>query len=171
MKHFLPAAFCAATMFLASCSTGDRFISDRSYKKTVLEDYKHRVELLGGYGATSIVNDPSLTTREKEMLQFLYAYMPYGDMINYSGEYFLQNVRLSEQTRETFSWGKEIPEMLYRHFVVPIRVNNEDLDESRAVFFKELAPRVKDLPLKEAILEVNHWCHEKVIYTPTTMHG
>ena len=167
MKHFLPAAFCAATMFLASCSTGDRFISDRSYKKTVLEDYKHRVELLGGYGATSIVNDPSLTTREKEMLQFLYAYMPYGDMINYSGEYFLQNVRLSEQTRETFSWGKEIPEMLYRHFVVPIRVNNEDLDESRAVFFKELAPRVKDLPLKEAILEVNHWCHEKVIYTPT----
>ena len=167
MKHFFPAAVFAATLILASCSSGDSFISDRSYRKTVLEDYNRRVELLNGYNATAIVNDPSLTNREKEMLQFLYAYMPYGDMINYSGEYFLQNIRLSEQTRETFSWGKEIPEMLYRHFVVPVRINNEDLDESRAVFFKELAPRVKDLPIKEAILEVNHWCHEKVIYTPT----
>ena len=167
MKNFLPAATSAAILFLASCGAGDRFISDRSYKKTVLEDYSHRVEMLDGYGATAIVDDPSVSPREKEMLQFLYAYMPYGDMLNYSGEYFLQNVRLSEQARETFSWGKEIPEMIYRHFVVPVRVNNEDLDESRAVFFKELAPRVKDLPIKDAILEVNHWCHEKVVYTPT----
>ena len=166
MKHFLPAAVCAAIM-LSSCGSGDSFISDKSYRKTVLEDYSHRVELLNGYEATAIVNDPSLSAREKEILQFLYAYMPYGDMINYSGEYFLQNVRLSEQTRETFSWGKQIPEMLYRHFVVPVRVNNEDLDGARAVFFRELAPRVKDLGMKDAILEVNHWCHEKVIYTPT----
>lgn len=167
MKHFLSAALGAAILLLASCSAGDRFISERSYRKTVMEDYGHRVELLNGYEATAIVDDPEVSPREKEILKFLYAYMPYGDMLNYSGEYFLQNVRLSEQTRETFSWGREIPEMLYRHFVVPIRVNNEDLDESRAVFFKELAPRVKDLPMKEAILEVNHWCHEKVVYTPT----
>lgn len=168
MKHFLPAAFGAATLLLASCGTGDSFFSDdRAYKKTVMEDYSHRVELLNGYDATAIVDDPSVTPREKEMLQFLYAYMPMGDMINYPGEYFLQNVRLSEQARKTFSWGKEIPEMIYRHFVVPIRVNNEDIDESRAVFFKELEPRVKGLPMKDAILEVNHWCHEKVVYTPT----
>ena len=167
MKHFLPAAACAAILFLASCNAGDKFISDRAYKKAVMEDYRHRVELLNGYDATSVVNDPSVTPREKEMLQFLYAYMPYGDMLNYSGEYFLQNVRLSEQARQTFSWGKEVPEMEYRHFVVPVRVNNEDLDEARAVFFKELEPRVKDLSMKDAILEVNHWCHENVIYTPT----
>lgn len=168
MKHFLPVAISAATLLLASCGAGDSFFSDdRAYKKTVLEDYSHRVELLNGYDATAIVDDPSVTPREKEMLQFLYAYMPTGDMINYPGEYFLQNVRLSEQARETFAWGHEIPAMIYRHFVVPVRVNNEDIDESRAVFFKELEPRVKDLPMKEAILEVNHWCHEKVVYTPT----
>lgn len=167
MRHSLPAAVSAAILFLASCSTGDRFISDRSCRKTVMEDYRHRVELLNGYNATAIVDDPSVSPREKDILRFLYAYMPYGDMINCSGEYFLQNVRLSEHARETMPWGREVPEILYRHFVVPVRVNNEDLDGSRAVFFKELAPRVKDLTMEDAVLEVNHWCHEKVIYTPT----
>ena len=167
MKDFLPAA-AAATILLASCSTGDSFFSDdKAYKKTVLEDYRHRVELLDGYGATAVVEDPSLTPREKEMLQFLYAYMPMGDMINFPGEFYLQNIRLSEQARETFSWGKDIPDVIYRHFVVPVRANNEDIDGARAVFFKELAPRVKDLSMKDAILEVNHWCHEKVVYAPT----
>ena len=37
----------------------------------------------------------------------------------------------------------------------------------RKVFYKELKERVKNLSLYDAILEVNHWCHEKVIYTPS----
>ena len=104
MKKFLPAAICAASLLLTSCNAGDSFFADdSSYRKTVMKDYSHRVELLGGYDATGIVDDPSVTPREKEMLQFLYAYMPMGDMINYDGEYFLENVRLSEQARQTFS--------------------------------------------------------------------
>ena len=35
------------------------------------------------------------------------------------------------------------------------------------VFFDELKDRVKGLSLYDAVLEVNHWCHEKVIYTPS----
>ena len=35
------------------------------------------------------------------------------------------------------------------------------------VFFKELKERVKGLGMKEAILEVNHWCHELVTYQPS----
>ena len=64
-------------------------------------------------------------------------------------------------------WGDSIPEDIFRHFVLPIRVNNENLDESRMVFFDELKDRVKGLSLYDAVLEVNHWCHEKVIYTPS----
>jgi hypothetical protein len=64
-------------------------------------------------------------------------------------------------------WGKEIPEMIFRHFVLPVRVNNENLDESRMLFYEELKDRVKGLSLYDAVLEVNHWCHEKVIYTPS----
>ena len=63
-------------------------------------------------------------------------------------------------------WGKVIPEDLFRHFVLPVRVNNEHLDSARIVFYEELKNRVKSLSLYDAILEVNHWCHEKAIYTP-----
>ena len=65
------------------------------------------------------------------------------------------------------SWGKNVTDELFRHFVLPIRVNNENLDDSRKVFYGELKERVKGLSMKDAILEVNHWCHEKVIYTPS----
>jgi hypothetical protein len=64
-------------------------------------------------------------------------------------------------------WGDSIPEQIFRHFVLPIRVNNEHLDESRMVFFEELKDRVKNMSLHDAILEVNHWCHEKVVYQPS----
>ena len=62
---------------------------------------------------------------------------------------------------------KVIPEDLFRHFVLPVRVNNEHLDSARVVFYEELKNRVKSLSLYDAILEVNHWCHEKAIYTPS----
>lgn len=64
-------------------------------------------------------------------------------------------------------WGDQIPDELFRHFVLPIRVNNENLDDSRRVFYGELKDRVKHLSMKDAILEVNHWCHEKVVYRPS----
>ena len=64
-------------------------------------------------------------------------------------------------------WGKSVPDREWRHFVLPVRVNNEDLDLSRPAFYDELKDRVKGLSMKEAILEVNHWCHEKVSYQPS----
>ena len=73
---------------------------------------------------------------------------------------------LSRQSRKCRG-GDSIPEDIFRHFVLPIRVNNENLDESRMVFFDELKDRVKGMSLYDAVLEVNHWCHEKVIYTPS----
>ena len=64
-------------------------------------------------------------------------------------------------------WGRTVPEREFKHFVLPVRVNNENLDDSRKVFYAELKDRVKNLSMKDAILEVNHWCHEKVTYRPT----
>ena len=88
-------------------------------------------------------------------------------MTDYPGDYYLENVRLSKQTRDEMPWGKEIPDELFRHFVLPIRVNNENLDDSRRVCYDERKDTVKGLPMKDAILEVNHWCHEKVVYRPS----
>ena len=118
-------------------------------------------------GELFAVFNEKLTIPEQEALMFLYAYMPTGDVTDYTGDYYLENVRLSDQARQEMPWGKEIPDDVFRHFVLPIRVNNENLDDSRRVFYNELKDRVKNLSLHDAVLEVNHWCHEKVIYTPS----
>ena len=100
-------------------------------------------------------------------MKFLYAYMSLADITDYPDTFFLRDVRLSFKAKQEMPWGKEISEELFRHFVLPQRVNNETLDNSREVFYGELKDRVKNLSLYEAILEVNHWCHEKVVYTPS----
>jgi len=150
-----------------ACGRQQGILSDRSYRQQVLSDFENRREILARCDAMRIVDDPSLTQREREALQFLYAYMPLGDAVNFDGEYFLRNVRLAERTRTEMPWGARIPETIYRHFVLPVRVNNEDIDEARTVFFEELGDRVRGLSMADAILEINHWCHEKAVYTPT----
>ena len=34
-------------------------------------------------------------------------------------------------------------------------------------YVNELAPRIKDMSMMDAVLEVNHWCHEKAVYMPS----
>ena len=102
-----------------------------------------------------------------DYVAFLYKYMPLPDKTDYSLEFYQQNVSLSLEAKAAMPWGKSVPEREFRHFVVPVRVNNENLDNSREVFYKALKPRVEHLSMKDAILEVNHWCHEHVTYRPS----
>ena len=79
-----------------------------------------------------------------------------------------RNVRWAFQAREAMPWGKDIPEDIFRHFVLPVRGGKENLDTARIVFYKELKERVATCEsMEKAALEVNHWCHEHVIYKPT----
>ena len=105
-------------------------------------------------------------TRES-YVDFLYQYMSLPDKTDYSRSFYEKNVDLSLQARAEMPWGSQVPEREFKHFVVPVRVNNENLDNSREVFYADLKERVKSLSMKEAILEVNHWCHEHVTYRPS----
>ncbi|MBR5455495.1 MAG: transglutaminase domain-containing protein [Bacteroidaceae bacterium] len=102
-----------------------------------------------------------------QAMQFLYAYMPLPDIADYSAEYHLENVDYALKARREMPWGSSVPVREFLHFVLPVRVNNENLDCSRSAFYKELKERVENLSMREAVLEVNHWCHEKVTYTPS----
>ena len=101
---------------------------------------------------------------EKEALRFLYQYMPLGDSVDYTEDYYRECIHYAFLAKEEMPWGKSIPEREFKHFVVPVRVNNENLDRFRATYYEELKTRVKDLSLYDAVLEVNHWCHEHVNY-------
>jgi len=153
-------------LFISCQNQQEHFITDETYRTQVENDFQAREGSLEKSGLLTIFDQP-MSPAEKEAMRFLYAYMPLGDIADYSSEYFLENIKTSFQAREEMPWGKNIPEDIFRHFVLPIRVNNENLDESRMVFYQELKDRVKGLSLHDAVLEVNHWCHEKVIYTPS----
>ncbi|MBO4905697.1 MAG: transglutaminase domain-containing protein [Bacteroidaceae bacterium] len=100
-------------------------------------------------------------------LCFLYDNMSLPDRIDYDTAYYRSQVQMALQARSDMPWGQNVPEREFRHFVLPPRVSNEDLDTSRSVFYRELKPRLEGMNMKEAILEVNHWCHEHVTYRPT----
>ena len=109
----------------------------------------------------------NVNQQEMEALRFLYAYMPLADVTDYPIEFYLENVRATFDARKQMPWGNKVPELMFKHFVLPLRVNNEALDMSRPFFFKELKERVAGMSMEEAILEVNHWCHEHVTYQPS----
>ena len=140
-------------------------ISDNGYREKVHHAFEAKQRLVGTKFTRDI--DRLSDSSEKEALRFLYAYMPLADITDYPTSFHLQNVRASFQAQREMPWGKDVPELLFRHFVLPVRVNNEALDSSRVVFYRELKERVRHLPMKDAILEVNHWCHEHVTYQPS----
>lgn len=153
-------------LLTTGCNNEKHFINDPEYLSKVENDFTEKKTILKNGELFDIFNE-KISTEEKEALQFLYAYMTLSDIADHSGEYFLDNIRLSFKIREASSWGKNIPEDIFRHFVLPIRVNNENLDNSREYIQNELWPRVKHLSMYDAVLEANHWCHEKAIYTPS----
>lgn len=108
-----------------------------------------------------------LDGERKELMDFLYNYISLPDKADYPFEFYLRNVDASLRAREEMPWGMKVPEREFLHFVVPVRVNNENLDMAREVFYEELKERVNGLSMEDAILEVNHWCHEKVTYKPS----
>ena len=148
---------------LASCNSR-HFITDPQERQVVEQDFANKQQL---FPHIQLNSDGKLTPEEEEACKFLYAYMPIGDVTDYDLSFWLTNIRYTLRARAEMPWGKTVPEREFRHFVMPVRVNNENLDHSRQVFYEELADRVKGLSLYDAVLEVNHWCHEKAIYTPS----
>ncbi len=114
--------------------------------------------------AFAILATACSNNKEQKALAFLNASMPQCDLVDYSEDYFLKNIQTSFKAKKEMPWGKRVPEREFKHFVLPIRVNNENLDDFRMAYYEELRDRVKDLSMYDAVLEVNHWCHEKVNY-------
>ena len=163
MKKILISASIFALSLTANAQ--GQFISDANYRNTVENIFKERVKTVGKTFYDT--QKEKLTADEQEALKFLYAYMPLADVTDYPTSFFADNVRMAFKAREEMPWGKNVPELLFRHFVVPIRVNNEALDNARSVFYNELKDRIKGMSMMDAIIEVNHWCHEKVTYQPS----
>lgn len=165
IKNLLLILVCVSSMASFAQTSDKHFITDNIYRQRVKKDFQTKMQKMGMEFFAIQSLHPNL--EETEALQFLYAYMPMADVTDYSTDYYLKNVKCAFLAQKEMIWGQKVPELLFRHFVLPIRVNNESLDDSRMIFYKELKPRIAGMNMKDAILEVNHWCHEKVTYAPS----
>lgn len=111
------------------------------------------------YAGTKITVDQAIDS--------LYSKMSLPDSLDYSREFFVKNAKASLRARHEMPWGEKLSDSEFFNFVLPVRTNNELLDDSRWVFYEELAPRVKNMSMTDAALEVNHWAHEKATYRPS----
>ena len=145
----------SSTLLLVSCSE-DQLDRDYSKKRFSVNDR-----------SLFLVVDTVKNKELKQALKFLYAYMPLGDISDYDASLYVDAAKISIASKYSTEWGPEIPEEIFRHFVLPLRVNNESLDSSRVIMNRELMPRIKGLSIEKAILEVNHWCHQYVVYSPS----
>ncbi|MBB3109683.1 hypothetical protein FHS18_001746 [Paenibacillus phyllosphaerae] len=111
-----------------------------------------------------IFQQEELTAEETWSLKFMFAYMPVNDLADYDGELFLSHVRQTLKIRKAMPWGERVPDDLFLHFVLPYRVNTENIEDARGILHAELAQRTSKLSMEDAILETNYWCHERATY-------
>jgi len=152
---------------LASGCSGRHLIRNNEYMSTVEKSFEARKSLCSGrYDTLFGVFKKDLTVEQSEALKFLYAFMPLNDLADYNGDFFLANVKASLRARDETPWGESVPEDIFLHYVLPVRVNNENLDSFRIAYYDEIMNRITGMDLHDAAIEINHWCHEKVEYQP-----
>jgi Transglutaminase-like enzymes, putative cysteine proteases len=161
------SALALLTLLILSCS-GKHLINDSSYLAITEKAFNQRKQLaINRDSALFSVFNQNLSIKQSEALKFLYAFMPLSDLADYNGDFFLANINMSLRAQSDTKWGKDIPEEVFLHYVLPCRINNENLDSFRITYYNELMERIKGRDIKEAALEINHWCHEKVSYQPS----
>jgi hypothetical protein len=160
--------YCSFIFMIAACKPDEILIKSG----TNTADISRMLQIQKKLTSNSLIPiwnifDQPMTANEKQALEFLYAYMPLSDLADYPPSFFLANVKQTLKARNDFTWGKTVPEDIFLHFVLPIRVNNENLDSFRLQLYDEIRTRVQGMGMAQAALEINHWCHEKVTYRGT----
>lgn len=109
-------------IFILSCS-GNHLICDSQYRETTEKAFNQRKHLaINRDTALFSVFNQKLSLKQSEALKFLYAYMPLSDLADYNGNFFLANADISLRSKSETAWGKDIPEEVFLHYVLPCRI-------------------------------------------------
>ena len=102
-------------------------------------------------------------------MKYLYSNMPYSDVGNYTFDTYLDFVQQGIYLWENSSFVKEYPEEIFLNYVLFHRTNDEEIKPCRTFFWKKLKDQIAGMNMKDAILEINHWCAGEVIYQETDL--
>mgnify|MGYP000925125101 CR=1 FL=1 len=99
----------------------------------------------------------------------LMAALPEADLVSLNEGYPEAVARHALKTRAETPWGHSIPEDVFRLYVLFPRVNNERLTFYHETIASALKPRLQGLSMRDAALEINHWCFEQATYRSTSV--
>lgn len=102
-------------------------------------------------------------------MKYLYSNMPYSDVGNYTFDTYLDFVQQGIYLWENSSFVKEYPEEIFLNYVLFHRTNDEEIKPCRTFFWKKLKDQIAGMNMKDAILEINHWCAGEVLYQETDL--
>jgi len=89
---------------------------------------------------------------------FLIRYMPVEDLTVITEEMFTDNLRGAYEIRAKYPWCQEYDEDTFLHYVLPMRVSQEPLENWRPYFIENLEPYLKDATnLDEAREATGRW--------------
>ena len=91
------------TGVLSACSPA----GNEGFMRRVETDFRHKQELLPRGDLFGIFDEP-MTPQERDAMTFLYAYMPVGDITDYLGDFYLENVRCALSVRQEMPWGRSV---------------------------------------------------------------
>ncbi|MGF7144215.1 transglutaminase-like putative cysteine protease [Anaerotaenia torta] len=133
------------------------------------QDYNQAIPFFG-YRAKGIQERINkLSPEEALFMKYLYAYMPLSDVGAYDFDVFYGYAKHTAYLLESSLYMKDIPEDYIFNYVLSHRINSEDITDCRRFFFDLVKDRIRDLPLKEAVLEINNWCYEQATYRSTSI--
>ena len=106
-----------------------------------------------------------LSPQLRRAMEFLRGHLPASDLDCYPFELFLEFARHALFLREHDPDCGALDWEIFAHYVLFPRVNDEDLSPHRALFYRELSPRLAGIgDTLERALAVNRWCHEHASY-------
>jgi len=75
---------------------------------------------------------------------FLIRYMPVEDLTVITEQMFTDNLRCAYEVRATYPWCSEYDEETFLHYVLPMRVSQEPLENWRPYFLENLKPYLSE---------------------------
>lgn len=108
--------------------------------------------------------EQKIVETKEGLMDYFLSVMTYSDKADVDRGVLEKYAEHAMMLRDTVPWCKELPQDIFLPCVAAYRINNEAIVDVRKMFFDEIYPRIKDMSLKDAVLEVNYWCAENGTY-------
>lgn len=103
----------------------------------------------------------------KDWAKFIIENSDEVDIFNYNRDNFIFNLLSIKKNLEKVEWKDKIDDSLLFHYVIPLRVSQEPVENFYKVYGDTIFELVKGLSMKDAVLKINEWCYTKMEYKPT----